>query len=153
MQLLECYGDDVYRLAMYYTGCYADAEDISQKVFLKAMTQCDVTRDEKAIKSWLLKVTANECRNLLRSSWRRKNMPFEAAEFLTGQDAELSPYLDLYAALARLKFRDKQVIWAYYFEEMSTNQIAKALSCPASTIRNRLARARKALGQALEPEV
>ena len=63
--LYHAYRDDVFRLALSYTGQIADAEDISQTVFLKLMDHYSRLTPGKE-KNWLLKVAANESRSMLR---------------------------------------------------------------------------------------
>lgn len=78
--LYHAYRDDVFRLALSYTGQIADAEDISQTVFLKLMDHYSRLTPGKE-KNWLLKVAANESRSMLpissssavNSSWRVMN--------------------------------------------------------------------------------
>ena len=64
--LFHRYKDPVYRLALSFTGSAADAEDVTQTVFLKYLeTQPELEVGKE--KAWLLQVTANQCRDL----WRR----------------------------------------------------------------------------------
>ena len=64
--LFHRYKDPVYRLALSFTGSPADAEDVTQTVFLKYLeTQPEL--EEGKERAWLLQVTANQCRDL----WRR----------------------------------------------------------------------------------
>ena len=63
--LFQQYKDDVYRLALSYTRSVQEAEDICQTVFLKRMEQETITPGKE--RSWLMQVTANACRNLLRN--------------------------------------------------------------------------------------
>ena len=77
MELFRLYKDDVYRLAVSYTHSIQDAEDVCQTVFLKLMEQSSLTPGKE--KAWLMQVTANQCRSLLRSVWRKRTGPFEEA--------------------------------------------------------------------------
>lgn len=72
--LYERYKNNVYRLALSYTGHRQDAEDVTQTVFVKLIRHMDRLQPGKE-QSWLLTVTANECRNLLR---QRSHMSQEA---------------------------------------------------------------------------
>ena len=62
--LFEQYKDDVYRLAVSFTRNPQEAEDVCQNVFLKLMEARVMPGKERA---WLMQVTANQCRSLLRS--------------------------------------------------------------------------------------
>ena len=68
--LFHRYKDPVYRLALSFTGSAADAEDVTQTVFLKYLeTQPELEVGKE--KAWLLQVTANQCRDLWRRLRRR----------------------------------------------------------------------------------
>ena len=60
--LYERYKNNVYRLALSYTGHRQDAEDVTQTVFVKLIRHMDRLQPGKE-QSWLLTVTANECRS------------------------------------------------------------------------------------------
>ena len=65
--LFTTYQDSVFRLALSYTRSVPDAEDICQTVFLKLLHAPQLEPGKE--KAWLMQVTANESRNLLRSFW------------------------------------------------------------------------------------
>lgn len=59
----SAHGAAVYRLAMVYLGRPADAEDVTQEVFLKLLYKAPPFADAEHEKRWLLRVTANLCRD------------------------------------------------------------------------------------------
>ena len=65
------YKNDVYRLAYSYTRNKIDAEDITQKTFIKLYKNFDKL-DMDTIKNWILKVTSNECKNFLLTPWKAR---------------------------------------------------------------------------------
>lgn len=76
--LFHRYKDPVYRLALSFTGSPADAEDVTQTVFLKYLeTQPEL--EEGKERAWLLQVTANQCRDLWRRLKRRATVPLDEA--------------------------------------------------------------------------
>lgn len=75
-EIFRQYRDDVYRLALSYTRSVQEAEDVCQNVFVKLMEHTVSPGKEKA---WLMQVTANQCRNLLRSAWWKTTAPLEDA--------------------------------------------------------------------------
>lgn len=71
------FGDRVFSAAFSATGSKEDADDVVQDTFLKYWdTDRDFT-DENHIKAWLLRVAINRSRDLLRSFWHRKKVPWE----------------------------------------------------------------------------
>lgn len=141
--LFREYGDDVFRLALSYLGNRADAEDVCQNVFLK-LTDKRITLYPGKEKSWLLTCTANACKNLLSSFWRKSvigtetDIPFQA-------EAERN----LYGALMTLPAPYRAVIHLYYFEGYSQGEIGEILHISRTAVQTRMSRARQKLKEAL----
>jgi RNA polymerase sigma-70 factor (ECF subfamily) len=75
----ELYGrhhDRVFNLAYRYTGSYADAEEISQDVFLRVFHKAASFRQEARFTTWLYRITVNACLNFKR----RKKIPTESLD-------------------------------------------------------------------------
>jgi len=67
--LAERYMDTVFRVAYNYIGSRTDAEDVTQNVFLKLLDSRKLFDGDDHVKHWLIRVTVNECKNLMRSRW------------------------------------------------------------------------------------
>ena len=94
--LFHRYKDPVYRLALSFTGSAADAEDVTQTVFLKYLeTQPELEVGKE--KAWLLQVTANQCRDLWRRLRRRATVPLDEAQAV----AVLPPRVEAVAQAVR----------------------------------------------------
>ncbi|MEE7583206.1 MAG: sigma-70 family RNA polymerase sigma factor [Oscillospiraceae bacterium] len=134
------YKDMVYRLAFTYLKNSHDADDITQEVFLKYVTLDKTFQSDEHLKSWLITVTINHCKNLLKSSWFKKTQPLdENIQF------EQQKNSNLYHAVMTLSKDYRTVIYLFYYEDYSTKEIASMLGKNESTIRSHLARARKKL--------
>lgn len=137
----------VFRLAYSYVKNREDAEDITQDAFVRLYTADTVFEREDNAKAWLIRVTINLSRDMLRSGWHKRraelndNIPVETAEegFLLESVKKLKPE---YAA----------VIYLYYYEGYSVNEIAQLRSTNPATVRTRLARARAQLRKMLSKE-
>lgn len=140
--IFYAYRDDVYRLALSYTKSRQEAEDVCQTAFLKLLEQTSVTPGKE--KAWLMQVTANECRNLLRSSWWRKTTQME--ESIPAQMGEFS---DVYRAVMALPPKYRVVIYLRYYEAYSTREMAELLKISQSNVTTRLNRARQMLKEQL----
>lgn len=139
------YRDDVYRLALSYTKSIQEAEDVCQTVFLKLLQQESVTPGKE--KAWLMQVTANQCRNLLRSSWWRNTAPLEEAS-----DSVQPKNLEIYQAVMALPPKYRVVIYLRYYEELTTAEMGKLLHISQTAVTTRLSRAREMLKQQLKEE-
>lgn len=141
-EAFQKYKDDVYRLALSYTRSTAEAEDVCQTAFLKGMEHKIMPGKEKA---WLMRVTANECRNLLRSAWWKQTAGLE--ENLPAQ----GPCQDhVYRCVMSLPPKYRVVVYLHYYEQYSTREIGQLLHISQSAVTTRLDRARKMLKPMLE---
>lgn len=143
LYLFHRYRDDVYRLAVNYTHNPQEAEDVCQTVFLKLLEQGDLTPGKE--KAWLMQVTANECRSLLRSRWWRSTVPLDESIPASGDLVD-----ETIQALGKLKPEYRVVLYLYYYEQYTASEIGHLLKIPASTVTTRLDRGRKRLKKLLE---
>ena len=146
--LFHRYKDPVYRLALSFTGSSADAEDVTQTVFLKYLEKQPRLEEGKE-KAWLLQVTANQCRDLRRRLKRRLTVPLEEARAAAALPPREETVLE---AAEKLKPGDRAVLYLFYYEEYSTGEIAQMLRVSQSAVTSRLSRARKKLKEQLEQE-
>lgn len=143
--LFDTYKDDVYRLALSYTKSVQEAEDVCQTVFLKAMEQNRITPGKE--RAWLLQVTANECRSLLRSAWWKRTAPLEEC---TAAAPEKSS--GVYEALMAMDPKYRVVLYLHYFQCSTTAEIAKLLHISQSAVTTRLSRGRQMLRERMKEE-
>ena len=145
-QVVDTYAASLYRLACSYCGSHADAEDVVQEVFLKYLQSMPEFPTEQQLRAWLMTVTANKCKDLLRSPWRRKQAPLGEAEAVTTPDESTDV---MQAALLRLSPGNQAVIYLYYYEELTTKEIGEILKLSETAVRSRLFQARKQLKKLL----
>ena len=144
---METHWDMVYRVARNYLGSAADAEDAVQEVMLKFYQQACVagkTFDGEAhIKHWLLRVTVNVCKNMLRAFWRRGRVSLD--------DLAEAPVFDdpaqgeLFAAVMSLPEQHRLALYLHYYEDCDIGEIAALLGLSRAHVRTRLSRARQKL--------
>ena len=75
---IEQYADTVRRLCMIHLKNYADTEDIFQNVFLKYALSETAFESEEHERAWMIRVTLNACKDLLKSFFRRHTVPLSA---------------------------------------------------------------------------
>lgn len=146
-RILRLYSNDIYRIALLKLKNVSEAEDVFQNVFIKLYTCDNSFESDKHIKAWLLKVTVNECINVLKSSWNSKvlesindNSSYDSSASVTSNDN--TEVWNVVAALPQ-KYRD--VIFLFYHEQYSTEEISQILDISAPNVRTRLKRAREIL--------
>lgn len=150
-QLLEEYIRDfhstVFRLAYSYVKSHEDADDITQSAFVKLYLSSERFESAENVKAWLIRVTINLSRDLLRSGWHRHRSE------LSG-DISVYPHADsgISECLSRLKPEYSSTLYLYYYEGYSVKEIAAMRKMNSATVRTRLARARSALKKILSEE-
>lgn len=156
---MDTYGKDVINFAYSYVRNYHLAEDIAQDVFLRAFQKMHTFRGESAVKSWLLSITANRCKDHLRS-WSARN-ELLAMEQERERPAESDTEQAVIAQLSRdhvwdtvlsLPEKYREVLVLYYMRDMSAKEVADALSLSDEAVRTRLHRGRDLLKKLLEGE-
>ncbi len=131
--IVEEYGDMIYRLALHYVHSQFDAEDVVQEVLLSfCMRKIPLERQ----KAWLLRATVNRSLDLLR---KRKR---ETA--LTKEPPAPAP-LSLAEELEALPPADRELVYLFYFEGYSSREIASLTGIRDAAVRKRLERAKKKL--------
>lgn len=139
----------VYRLCYTYMKSAADAEDCTEDVFVKVLTGSFEFDGPEHERKWLTVTAANLCKDRLKSYSRRNvgSLDHENAPDIAAPEPE--DYSDVLEAVMNLPSKLKDVIWMYYYEGRSTDEIAAILGRPPSTVRNQLRDARGALKEVL----
>ena len=143
LYLFRKYRDDVYRLAANYTHNPQEAEDVCQTVFLKLLEQGELRPGKE--KAWMMQVTVNLCRDLLKSSWWQKTAPLEESMYMAQSEND-----ETLQALKTLPPNYRVVLYLRYYEELTSPEIARLLQIPVSTVTTRVARGREKLKKILE---
>ena len=78
-RLVETYSDLILRLSYTYLNHTQDAQDICQTVFLKLWEKAPAFVSPDHERAWIIRTTANTCKDLLKSHWRKTTAPLEAA--------------------------------------------------------------------------
>ena len=142
-KLYDRYAQDVFRLALSYLYHSQDAEDVCHSVFL-TLVEKDITLFPGSEKAWLLKCTANACKDLLKSFWKQNRDELnENMVFLDARDREL------WAVVGTLPPKYRAVVHLYYYEGYSQEEIAKILGITRTAVQTRMQRARKLLEKEL----
>lgn len=145
--LARRYIDTVYRVALNYIKSPSDADDITQNVFLKLLQEKKPFDSDDHVKHWLIRVTVNECKNLVRSRWWRAESIEEYAGQLVFDNQAQSDLFHMVMALPR-KYR--LPIYLHYYEGYSTQEIGQLLKLPKNTVCTQLKRGRELLKESLQ---
>lgn len=144
--LAEKYIDTVFRVALNYLKSPEDAEDITQDVFLKLLKEENTFVSEKHVKHWLIRVTVNACKNVVRTKWWRAES-FE--EYAANLSFDAPDHSELFCAVMDLPKKYRLPIYLYHYEGYSTEEVAEILKIPRGTVCIRLKRGREILKKKL----
>ncbi|MDO4174615.1 MAG: sigma-70 family RNA polymerase sigma factor [Eubacteriales bacterium] len=140
--LANTYADMILRLSYTYLNNTHDAQDICQTVFVKLLTHPQAFESKSHEKAYIMRMTANACKDILKSPWRRKTCGLEVIADVPAPEAEDGSVL---AAVNTLPARYRSVIYLHYYEGYQASEIAEILGIPTATVHTRLARGRKKL--------
>lgn len=146
-RFVEAYADPILRLCLTYSLTREDAQDICQDIFLTLLEDNRQFADGEHEKAFVLRCAINACKDLLKSARRRRNVPIDQAELLPAPEREDSGLPEAIRALPR---DYGAVLYLFYYEGYSLNEIARLCACTPAAARKRLSRARKLLAKRLE---
>lgn len=168
-EIVERYQHKIYGYVKRLVNNETDAEDITQEVFLKALTSLRSFREESSLQTWLFRIATNLCRDVHRRRQREKGW-LPLWRHADGEDGsseecvieipdhhnnpeklllreELSDLLK--QAIDRLPLAMREVLVLHDVESLSYEEIAHALGIPLGTVKSRLFHARARLRDAL----
>ena len=147
LSAVEQYQNTVYRIGLHWFGNQQDAEDIVQETFLRLYRQEKAFENSEHLRLWLMRVAVNLCKDTLKSPWRKRRVSLEAV----GEQ----PVFDrpeqgnLYREVMALPEKYRTVLNLFYYEELSTKEIAQLLNLRQSAVTTRLSRGRQLLKERL----
>lgn len=151
------YGNELVRLAFSYVKDAEVAKDMVQNAFIKCYKNLDSFRYDAQIKTWLYRITINECKDYLKS-WNYKMV--QVKSFINETANSLLPstekavvdkfnHAEIKDTIFSLPKEYREVVYLYYYDSLTTEEIAKVLAIPVNTVKTRLRRAK----QRLEPMI
>ena len=143
-------GDTVRRLCLVYLKNHADAEDIFQTVFLKYALSSLRFESEEHEKAWLIRVTRNACRDLLKSFFRSRTVPLEQLCHLPADAPEDTS--EVIQAVLSLPAKYRDAVYLHYCEGYTAPEVAGILKKKVSSVYTLLSRARVLLRERLGGE-
>jgi RNA polymerase sigma-70 factor (ECF subfamily) len=150
----------LYRYARSLCGEPREAEELLQETYKRALAakRKPEAADADEIRPWIFTIMRNVWQNERRRISRSREILFEDAAVVSGENVELAMSRKLLVSEVRAAVDSLPVIWREIIvmrdmEDLSYAEIATILGCPVGTVMSRLARAREALRQLLMPRV
>lgn len=150
-RLIEQYGQEVYKIAYFYMKETQLAEDVFQEVFYKVIKNYHKFNHQSSEKTWLIRITINTCKDMLRTSWIKRVTTFGVLQ--DSENEYEKPYdiekketnKELYELIQRLPQKYKEILLLFYYKDLTYEEISEILQIPEGTVRSRLSRAREKL--------
>jgi RNA polymerase sigma-70 factor (ECF subfamily) len=158
--LIRQYGNDVLRTAYMYVKDIHTAEDIFQDVFIKVNQKLSGFEGNSSIKTWIIRITINTCKDYLKSAWNRRVVPmmeYQEDAIVSESDYKEVEQQDTNQLIKKTvlslpeKYRD--VVICVYFQDMTITEAARTLGIAEGTAKSRLSRARLRLKEVLEGRI
>ena len=137
----------VYRIALNAMKTPADAEDAAQTAMLRLWQTDTVFENDDHLRNWLVRVTVNVCRDMLRTPWRRHTVTLESCAEPVFAETEST---DLFQEVMALPVKYRLPLYLYYYEGYNVAEVGEMLQVKPSTVQTRLARGREKLKRQLE---
>ena len=147
-RVVEQYADLVRRICMIHLKNYEDSEDIFQTVFLKYVLRSEPFDSQEHEKAWIIRVTVNACRDLLKSFFRSRTVSLD--QLIERSQDMPEDHSDILEAVLELPARFRDVVYLHYYEGYTAPEIGRILKKNPNTVYTLLARARQLLKTKLE---
>ena len=157
-ELMQEYGQDLLQLVYAYVKNQAIAEDLTQEIFVKCYQALPTYKGKSTIKTWFWRIAINHCKDYLKS-WYNQKVLASADELFSLQESEENVeqtviQQDEDARLAenvmQLPVLYREVIYLFYFEELTIKEIAQVLAINGNTVKTRLRKGKALLKEQLE---
>ncbi|WP_253701625.1 sigma-70 family RNA polymerase sigma factor [Bacillus sp. FJAT-27445] len=150
-EIMDRYGTELSILAFSYVKDIEEAKDIVQNVFVKCYTHLHSFQGNSSLKTWLYRITINECKDYLKSSYFKKiilgghvkeNSTHITPETVLLKKAENEQVI---AAIMGLGKKYREVTILRYIHHLEVKEIADVLGLSAETVKTRIRRAKMKL--------
>lgn len=156
-KLISQHHADLTRLCYSLCRNHADAEDLYQDTWLKAMKNYGKYDKNKSFDKWLFAICVNTYKDNVKSSDRKRAMIFadnqEKENFFSqipDNSGSHEEYTQLLKIIEELPEKYKIVIVLRYFRDYSEKDVANILKIPQGTVKSRLNKAKKIISGRFE---
>ncbi|MEH7353641.1 sigma-70 family RNA polymerase sigma factor [Neobacillus drentensis] len=157
-EIMIRYGQEILQLVYSYVKNKGLAEDLTQDIFIKCYKSLHTYSGKSKLRTWLWRIAINHCKDYLKS-WYNRNVVMtdeEPANSRTKKEIVEQVVIqkeeddELIAAIMKLPIKYREVIYLFYYEELSIKEIAVLTDTGDNTVKTRLKRAKELLKERLE---
>ena len=148
-EFLDRYGERVHRLVRRSVPCEADAEDVTQEIFLDLYRSIGSFRGDSSLATWVYRVAMNHClrhgEKQRAAQSRHDEAEREEAADPTADPARHAARRELqgtvHRALDELSEAHRDVVVLHELHGLTYGECAKVLDVPVGTVKSRLSNA------------
>ncbi|TDL32683.1 sigma-70 family RNA polymerase sigma factor [Jeotgalibacillus sp. S-D1] len=157
-EIMNRHGQEILQLAYSYVRNRELAEDLTQDIFVKCFSALHTYKGKSSLRTWLWRIAINHCKDYLKSWYNRNVTPSDQECFVTYSQKESVEQLvirqdedqQLVLSVMELPMKYREVIYLFYYEELSIKEIASVIEVKENTVKTRLRRAKELLKDRLE---
>ncbi len=156
--LMSSYGQEILRLVYSYVNDKEMAEDLTQEIFVKCYKSLHTYKGNSKIKTWLWRIAINHSKDYLKS-WHTKNVIVSEQESTNNNTnketieqliVQREDDYELVTAIMKLPIKYREVIYLFYYENLSLRELSVLIGKNENTVKTRLRRAKELLKERLE---
>ena len=160
-QLIDDYSDDILHLVYTYVKNRTTAEDLTQEIFIKCYEKLHQFNGQSTLKTWVYRIASNHCKDYLRSwHYRKITLTDKLLDYIPSKAKQVEDEVitsieedSLTNAVIDLPLKYREVVFLYYYEELSLREISKITTVNINTLKTRLKRAKELLKEKMIEEV
>lgn len=149
-ELVKAYYPSVLNFSYRLLGNRADAEDVTQEVFLRAALKLASLKDRSAFETWLFSIASSASRDMMRKRSRQADRDASYHECHHAEDSQPGSETGLWELVRRLPRKLKEAVVLVYWEGVNHAHAASVLNCAESTVSWRVHEAKKQLREMME---
>jgi len=139
----------VYRYALRFLGSEEEAADIVQESWIRAIKSLANYKGQSSFKTWLIGISINCCREVLRKSDRWTDLPEDEVGYFSPVENRIET-IDLENALSRLSAGYREILLLHDLEGYKHHEIAELLGIKEGTSKSQLFNARRLMRKFLQ---
>ena len=143
--IMNEYGKNVLNTAFLYLKDKQLAEDVFQEVFLKAYLKINTFEFRSSVKTWLIRITINQCKDAIKCAYKKK-VDIGLKDFDCKSDSVETVVEDnlenerLYNTVLSLEPQYREIVLLRYYNDLSLDEISEILHISNGAVRTRLSR-------------
>lgn len=144
-KLLEAERVSVERFVRFRMNSNPEVDDVLQEIYLKAYQKFPQLKNKNSFKAWIISIARNKCNDYFRKEAMRHEIPIDEITQTELSDSRygVSLITNVIETMELLGDKDRQILYLYFWKELSQAEIANLLNIPVGTVKSRLYKAKQ----------